>query len=260
MVRNAIIRSMGRRLFVVVVCVLIAPALRVFAGSTGTAALHMPQGGLAGTANGDFVSDNTAGALNTFYRYFIEVPAGATKLQVDLYDADVGAGAGEDVLGRDRGRGGFDTPVTYRLFTPAGAAVTPRFTTGNTTTPTGADGNWLVFYSGTGNTVLDQFGTNAYTNNNGNNNWTGNWVENDGGGGGATGGAILVTGGWLRISDNVTGTPDIYREADLLGTPGLNMSMAFLTFNISSSANLEDADQISVQISNNGGGSYTTLE
>ncbi|HEX6640771.1 MAG TPA: hypothetical protein VF215_06640, partial [Thermoanaerobaculia bacterium] len=239
-------------------CVLLAPTALLRAGSTGTSALHMPQGGNAGTANGDYVSDNTA--LNTFYRYFIEVPAGATKLQVDLYDADVGANAGEGVLNRDRPRGAYDTTATYRLFTPAGVAVTPRFTTGNTTTPAGADAAWLVFYSGTGNTVLDQFGTNAYTNNNGTDNWTGNWIENDGGGGGATGGAILVTGGQMRITDNVSGTPDVYREADLLGTPGLNMSMAFLTFNVSSSANLEDADQVRVQISNNGGGSYTTLE
>lgn len=220
----------------------------------------MPQGGAAGTANGDFVSDSSAAAITAPYHYFIEVPSGATKLQIDLYDADVGNNAGEDVLGRDRPRGAYDTTATYRLFNPAGVAVTPRFTTGTTALPAGADAAWLLFYSATGNTVLDQFGTNAYTNNNGNNNWATNWVENDGGGGGAASGAILVTGGQMRITDNVTGTPDIYREADLLGTPGLNMSMAFLTFNISSSANLEDADQIRVQISNNGGGSYTTLE
>jgi hypothetical protein len=259
---NAIICIMARRLFVVAVCALVVSTASVYAGSTGTTALHTPQGGAAGTANGDFVSDADTpnGALHTFYRYFIEVPPSLPKLQIDLFDADVGNNAGEDVLGRDRPRGAYDTTATYRLFDPSGAAVTPRFTTGTTALPAGADNAWLLFYAVTGNTVLDQFGTNVYTNNNGNNNWTGNWVENDGGGGGATGGAILVNGGQLRISDGVGGTPDIYREADLSGTPGLNMGMAFLTFSYGTSGNLEGGDQISVQISNNGGGAYTTLE
>ncbi|MFL6244478.1 MAG: C25 family cysteine peptidase [Thermoanaerobaculia bacterium] len=251
---------MLRRLSAAVVCVCIGLTTPLFGGSTGTTALHMPQGSTAGTANGDFVSDDTVGALNTFYRYFIEVPAGTTKVAVDLYDADIGLSAGEAVLGRDRNRGTYDSSVTYSLFNPAGTAVNTRFTTGNNAGPVGADGAWLNFFTGTGNNVFDQFGTNAYTNNNGNNNWTGNWIENDGGGGGATGGAILVTGGQLRIGDGVAGIPDIYREADLLGTPGLNMGMAYLRFDYTTSANLEASDQVSVQISNNGGASYTTLE
>jgi hypothetical protein len=235
----------------------------VYAASTGTVALHTPQGAAAGTANGDYVSDATA--MNTFYRYFVEVPAGLSRLEIELFDADVGMNAGEDVLGRDRPRGAYDTTATYRLFNPAGTQITnTRFTTGNTAGPVlngvNADNNWLDLYNATGNNVLDQFGTNAYTNNNGNNNWSTSWVENDGGGGGAASGAILVTGGQLRVTDNVTGTPDVYREADLLGTPGLNMGMAFLTFTYGTSNNLEAADQLSVQVSNNGGGSYTTLE
>lgn len=257
---------MVRRLSAAVVCVLVVSTVLLttplYGGSTGITALHMPQGNASGTANGDFVSDNDtgSGALNTFYRYFIEVPAGTTKVAVDLYDTDIGMSAGEANLGRDRNRGGYDSSVAYRLFNPAGGAVTTRFTTGNNAGPAGADGAWLNFFTGTGNNVLDQFGTNAYTNNNGSDNWATNWVETDGGGGGATGGGILVTGGQLRITDGVSGTPNIYREADLLGSPGLNMGMAFLTFNYTTSGNLEDGDQVSVQISNNGGGSYTTLE
>jgi hypothetical protein len=231
----------------------------MFAGSTGTTSPHMPQGAAAGTANGDFVSDNDAGALHTFYRYFIEVPAGATKMQVDLWDADVGSNANEDVLGRDRDRGGYDTTATYRLFNPAGVAVTPRFTTGNTTLPAASDAAWLVFYSVTGNNVLDQFSTAAYTNNNGNNNWASSWTETDGGAGGATGGSILVTGGELRLQDVDTGTQSIYREADLLGTPGLNMGMATLTFAYRTSGNLEGADEVTLEVSANGGGAWTTL-
>ncbi len=249
------------RLFAVGVCALaFALAVPLYAGSTGTTALHTPQGGAAGTPNGDFVSDNDAGALNTFYRYFIEVPAGITRLQVELFDADVGINAGEDVLGRDRPRGAYDTTATYSLLNPSGTAVTTRFTTGNTTAPTGADNAWLDFYNATGNNVLDQFGTNAYTNNNGNNNWATNWVETDSAGAGATAGSIQVTGGQLRIQDDTSGTPDIYREVDLLGSPGLNMGMAFLTFSYTTSGNLEGGDEVEVQISNNGGTSYTTLE
>lgn len=235
-------------------------AAPLYAGSTGSTALHTPQGAEAGTPNGDFVSDSDAGAMNTFYRYFIEVPAGVSRLQVDLFDADVGNNAGEDVLGRDRDRGAYNTTATYSLFEPGGTAVTTRFTTGTTALPAGADNAWLTFYNGTGNNVLDTFATNVYTRNDGNNNWATGWVENDSGGGGATGGAIQVTGGQLRIQDGVGGTPDIYREADLLGSPGLNMGMAYLTFNYTTSGNLQNADQVSVQISGNGGGSYTPLE
>jgi len=219
----------------------------------------MPQGQDAGTANGDFVSDNDAIAITGPYRYFIEVPAGATKLQVDLYDADVGVSATEGPLNRDRDRGGYDTTAAYRLFNPAGAAVTPRFTTGNNAGPTGADGNWLVFYSATGNTVADAFASNAYNLSTGTNSWASDWTETDGGGGGATGGAIQVTGGELRFHDEVGGQPLIYREADLLGTPGLNMGMAYLTYSYRTSGNLDDPDTITVQVSGNGGGSWTTL-
>lgn len=250
---------MGRQLFAGVCALAFAFAAPLYAGSTGTSH-HTPQGAEAGTANGDFVSDNDAGALNTFYRYFIEVPAGISRLQVEIFDADVGAGAGENVLGRDRERGAYNTTATYSLFEPGGTAVTTRFTTGTTALPTGADNAWLTFYNATGNNVLDQFGTNAYTNNDGNNNWATNWVETDSAGAGATAGSIQVTGGQLRLQDDTSGTPEIYREADLLGSPGLNMGVAYLTFNYTTSGNLEGGDEIDVQISNNGGASYTTLE
>lgn len=230
------------------------------AASTGSSALHMPQGSTAGTANGDYVSDT--GGLSTFYRYFIEVPPGLSRLQVELFDADVGAGGGtEDTAGRDRDRsGGFTSNATYTLLDPAGTTRTTRFTTGTSAAPAGADNAWLDLYNATGNTVRDNFGTAAYTNNDGNNNWSGAWNESDGGGGGAATGAIRITGGELRLQDGVVGTPNIEREADLQGSPGLNMGMAFLTFDYRTSNNLENGDQISVQVSGNGGGSWTTLE
>lgn len=238
-------------------CLRISP---LSAASTGTTELHRPQGGGAGTANGDYITAATGG-LNTFYRHFIEVPPGLTRLTVEIFDADVGAGgATEDTAGRDRDRGGYDTTVTYTLLDPGGTAQTTRFSTGDATTPTGADNAWLVFYDITGNTVRDNFGTASYGNNDGNNNWAGNWIETDGGGAGAAAGAIQITGGELRLQDGVSGTPSLEREADLAGSPGLNMTVASLTFDYRTSNNLEDNDQISVQVSGNGGGSWTTLE
>lgn len=91
------------------------------AASTGTSALHMPQGPCAGTANGDYVTASTGG-LNTFYRYFIEVPPGIGQLTVEVFDADVGVGGtAEGTAGRDRDRDGgslFNTTATYTLIRP----------------------------------------------------------------------------------------------------------------------------------------------
>ncbi|HYN22530.1 MAG TPA: hypothetical protein VE078_16340, partial [Thermoanaerobaculia bacterium] len=230
------------------------------AASSGTTGLYMPQGNTAGTANGDYVSD-TAG-MNSLYRYFIEVPAGIARLQIDIFDADVGAGgAGESTAGRDRDRsGGFTTTTTYTLVDPGGTTRTPLFTTGTNAAPIGADNAWTSFYNMSGNTVRDNFGTDAYTNNDGTNNWSAAWAETDGGGGGATGGSIRVITGELRLQDIDSGTQQIQREADLLGSPGLGLVVAFLTFDFRTSNNLEDSDDVNVEISNNGGGSWTTLE
>lgn len=231
------------------------------AASTGTTGLLTPQGSGSSTPNGDFIS-TTGGGLNTSYRYFIEVPPGVSRLVVEIFDADVGlGGGGEDDAGRDRQRGsGWNTSASYSLRDPSGTVQTTRFTTGNNTGPTGSDNAWLTLYNATGNSVADNFGTAAYSNNDGNNNWAGNWIESDNGGGGATGGAIQIVTGELRLEDDVTGTPSIQREVDLLGSPGLNLASAYLSFDFSTSNNLEDSDDISVQVSGNGGGSWTTLE
>lgn len=230
--------------------------------STGTTQLFTINAAEALGANGDYLSSSDG--MNSFHRFFIEVPPGLSNFQVEIFDADVGAGgSGEAGAGRDRARNStptFDSAVNYTMIDPTGATRPVAFSSGDASTPAGADNAWLTFFSGTGNTVADNFGSNAYTNNDGNNNWATNWVESDGGGGGATGGAIRVTGGELRLQDDVSGTPDIYRQVDLLGTPGLNMNTAFLSFTYRTSNNLESGDQISVQVSGNGGGSYTTLE
>ena len=235
---------------------LVAPST-LRAASTGTEALHTPQGSAAGTANGDYVTASPGG-MNTFYRYFIEVPAGLNRLEIEIFDADLGAGgASEDTAGRDRDRGGYNTTATYSLIDPSGAVQPTRFTTGNTTTPTGADNAWLDFYNASANTVRDNFGTASYFNNDGTSSWTGSWIESDGGGGGgATGGSLRINGGELLLQGNGN---NIQREVNL-GSTGLNLSVAFLTFTYRTSNTLDNNDDVLVQVSANGGGSWTTLE
>ena len=99
--------------------------------------------------------------------------------------------------------------------------------------------------------VTDQFSTVSYSNNDGTVNWTGNWVETDSGGGGASGGRIRIQGGRLDIRAEVVNN-GLYREVNLS-----NATSAMLSFSYDNQ--LEDGDSIAVQISNNGGGNYTTL-
>lgn len=220
--------------------------------STGATALFTITGSGAGTANGDYVSD--AGTLNTFYRYFIEVPTGTSHFVLDIFDADIGAGGDDDAdEGRDRDRDGYDSTVTYTLINPSGATRNVQFTTGSTTLPAGADNAWLSLFDSMGDTWRDNFATAAYNNNNGTVNWATNWDEtNDDDNAGA--GLIQITGGQLRIRDDGGTASTIERQASLTG-----LTSATLTFDFSTQ-NTEGTDQMRVEVSNNGGGSWTTLE
>jgi hypothetical protein len=218
--------------------------------SSGTQ-LFMINGGGSSTANGDYTSDDDG--LNTFYRYYIEVPAGTSRLAIDLFDADIGTGTNEDDAGRDRARGSaFNTAATYTLVNPAGATRTGNFTTGDVDEPVGADNAWLNFFDSTGDTVLDNFTTAAYTNNDGTVNWAGNWIET-GDDGTATGGEVRITGNELNLENNVV---NIQREANLSAN---GFTTAILTFNFRTSG-VEAGDQMRLEVSSNGGGAWTTLE
>ena len=221
--------------------------------TTGNTALITVQGSGEGLNNGDYLSDSAG--LNAPHRYFIEVPPGQGHLNVEIFDSDIGeGGAAEATAGRDRARTAFNTSVNYSIFNPNGQQRNTLFTTGDTTNPAGADNAWLSLYDSTGDTVRDNFGTAAYTNNNGLMNWATNWLEtNDDNNAGA--GLIQITGGQLRIQDNGNANPStIAREANLSGWQD-----ATLTFDFSTQ-NTEATDQMRVEVSSNGGGSWTTLE
>ena len=116
-----------------------------FGASTGTS-VYMPQGGASGSANGDYAS--TSLGSNKFYRYFIEVPSGLSRLRVQIFDADIGAGGtGEAASQRDRGRvpgtAAFsNTNVRYTLLDPTGKTRPTLFAIGNATTP--PNSSWSV--------------------------------------------------------------------------------------------------------------------
>ena len=252
---------MGSLLLAGLVCPAGSPA---YAASTGSVDLFMPQGSGTPRASGDFITSNNGGGLNTLYHYFIEVPPGLARLRIQLFDADIGAGgAAEAAAQRDRGRGnaGSFSPTTanYSLVDPSGTSRLVQFTVGDNTQPAGADGAWLTLYDGRARSVADNFGTVAFTNNDGTNNWSAAWVETDAGGAGAATGSVLVAGGQLRIHDNVGGNPALARQADLSAT-GLNLATAWFSFDWGTSGNLANGDQINVDVSNNGGTTYTTLE
>ncbi|HEY9421638.1 MAG TPA: hypothetical protein VIW92_09500, partial [Thermoanaerobaculia bacterium] len=229
-------------------CALVLP-LPLLAGSTGTTALLTPQGSAAGQANGEYVS----APLNTAYRVFVEVPPGTSRLVVDLFDADIGLGGDtEDTAGRDRNRGDYTTTATYSLRNPAGATRTTQFTTGNLTLPVGSDNAWLTLFDSTGDYARDQFGTVAYNNNDGLMAWDTDWIEtNDDNN--VSNGQIRVTGGELRIGDNGGAVSIIEREANLSGASSATLSFSARTTGV------ESGDQMAVEISSNGGGSWVNL-
>jgi hypothetical protein len=236
-----------------------------FGASTGTTGLYMPKGSGAAVDGGDYVSSNNpvppTADLNTFYRYFIEVPSGLSRLRVQIYDADIGAGANEAAAGRDRTLNSFATSAKYSLIDPSGKVRPGLFGIGNATTPPGADANWLSFFDGTGggngNFVADYFLASpvSYADNDGNSNWTGDWIETDSLSGGAASGSVLVTNNQLRISDSGSA---ITRQVDLSAT-GLNLTTATLSYNWGRSTTT--VGTIIVEISKTGvAGPYTLLD
>ncbi|HYL06194.1 MAG TPA: hypothetical protein VE075_09140, partial [Thermoanaerobaculia bacterium] len=153
------------------------------AASTGQTSLLTPQGAGAEVQFGDYITSNfastctgcIAGAgLNTVYRYYVEVPAGLSRLRIQIFDPDIGggdtgAGGIEAPAQRDRCRKtntnpcvttDYTTNVKYTLINPSGTTVATQtcnhgvgtgFCTDNawsslldtTTTPI-ANGHWEI--------------------------------------------------------------------------------------------------------------------
>jgi uncharacterized repeat protein (TIGR01451 family) len=106
-------------------------------------------------------------------------------------------------------------------------------------------------------TVRDNFSTNLYSNNDGTANWSTNWIENDVQGAGPTSGNVLIVAGNLELDDqpNTNTEPGLAREANLLGA-----TSATLKFDWSTTSGVDNNDSIIVEVSANGGSSWTTLE
>ncbi len=118
----------------------------------------------------------------------------------------------------------------------------------------------LLAFAGASNaeTVRDDFTNQLYSNNDGTVNWSGDWVEIDGQGGGPTGGNVWITGGGeLRLEDrpNTGGEPSATREANLAGA-----TIATFSFDWRVTNNVDPSDSVTVEVSGDGGGSWTTLE
>jgi len=127
----------------------------------------------------------------------------------------------------------------------------------------------LIFFSHSafsqtcGEYIADDFNTNSYSNNTGSTNWSGSWTEDRNGGSasdpdGTSSGMIRIDNNQLRFEGISGADPYLYRQANLAST--LNPT---LCFDIHTSGNLEEAgstDEFKVEISSNGGTSWTTLE
>lgn len=100
------------------------------------------------------------------------------------------------------------------------------------------------------NNVLDNFTTRAYTNNNGSVNWAGSWVESDSTQSATAGNVQITTGGQLSL----TQASNIYRQVNLSGK-----SWARLSFDYSTSNNLENADTTTVEVASSASGPWTTV-
>lgn len=109
----------------------------------------------------------------------------------------------------------------------------------------------------TSKTVKDTFASQSYSRQDGPDNWSTNWVETDPSGSSASSGRIYITSGQLRLTDyeNSDTEPSIYRQVDLSG-----YSAATLSFDWSVPSTIDTSDGVLVEISNNGGSSYTVLE
>ena len=124
----------------------------------------------------------------------------------------------------------------------------------NTISPALTEGIYDVAVTVTGGseTVRDEFNSVSYMGNDGSASWAGDWIEKDDYGAGPGVGIINVAGNRLQLRAFDV-NQYIHREVDLSSA-----TTATLTFD--SDNQLLGADSIRVEVSGNGGGSWTTLK
>ena len=107
--------------------------------------------------------------------------------------------------------------------------------------------------------VRDEFNIADFSNNNGTAGWSNAWIETDpeAGGAGAAAGQVQVFDGGLRLDDSpdTGGMPSAARQANLTGAVG-----AVFTFDFHTTSGVDPDDTIAVEVSANGGASFTPLE
>ena len=97
-------------------------------------------------------------------------------------------------------------------------------------------------------TVRDNFDTASYSNNDGTANWSAGWIDSDGS---FSSGQIQVAGNALELNGAILSSSSIEREANLAGATSLILSFDF--------NNQITLSTITLEVSSNGGGSYTQL-
>ncbi|MBI5566857.1 MAG: S8 family serine peptidase [Chloroflexi bacterium] len=142
--------------------------------------------------------------------------------------------------------------LPYRLWLPMIAAETSGVTDGNSlVTPA------KVKFDSAPKYVADWFSSAKFKNDDGTVNWTTDWIESDVNGSGASTGNVMITNGELWLDDNPdTATqPSLARSVDLI-----NGAAATLSFNFRTTSGVDSDDSVVVEVSNNGGTTYTALE
>ena len=99
--------------------------------------------------------------------------------------------------------------------------------------------------------VRDDFATAAYTNNNGTQSWAGNWTETGDGSVSATSGYVKIASGQLQLSST---SRALSRQANLSGA-----TFASLSFQYKRSSFDDANDYVAIQVSANGGSTWTEL-
>ena len=105
--------------------------------------------------------------------------------------------------------------------------------------------------------VKDSFSSASYSANDGTLNWAAAWSENDVAGSGPSSGNVQIYYGMLKLHDapDTNTEPSAARTANLAGA-----GTATLTFNYWTTSGVDANDAVKVEVSSNGGSSYTTLE